>query len=131
MVQVKHSDEQVWAGTGGAATRHRPKLVFVTQAGAIHDFQGASIPGIARVAHEDYKKNGKWSFTSWTLQLAPGVAAWTNEGGTLRELSGASDARLKYHALSSWEEVPADLHFIVRHFLPKTTARLDENARPV
>jgi hypothetical protein len=128
---IQHSNELVHAGSGGGSNRHAPKLLLRSPDGKMQVFSSASIPGVCRVLHEDYKKNGKWSHSVWTLQLAPGVQAWTNAGGTLRELSGADDTSLRYLEAKTWADVPPSLRPIVRLIRAKTTERLDANEQPV
>lgn len=47
-------------------------------------FSGESIPGVCRVLNSDYTKNGKWSHTTWKLQLPDGVtlAVHSQDWGT-------------------------------------------------
>lgn len=128
---IDWNDELVHAGTGGGSNRHRGSLTLQAPDGAMIAFAGASIPGLCRVLNEKYNKNGKWSFSAWTLKLAPDVKAWTGKGGTLRDLSEQSDVRIRYHGVNAWSEVPEEIRPVFRVVLQKTSARLDENGKPV
>lgn len=51
--------------------RH-PRLYLVKN-GKVEKFVGQNISDFCAVAAEQYKKNGKWSNTTYSLELAPGV----------------------------------------------------------
>jgi len=51
-----------------------PRL-YLTKAGEACKFVGKNIPGFVAIAAADYQKSGKWSNTTYTLLLAPGVRA--------------------------------------------------------
>ena len=44
----------------------------------IFEFTGKGIPGVVTLVKEDYEKNGKWSHSTWTVELADGVQGWTH-----------------------------------------------------
>lgn len=130
MITITYRDELVYAGTGGGSNRHRPAL-DLEKDGVFHEFKGASIPGICRVVRDEYKKNGKWSYTTWTLQLAEGVHAWTNAGGRLADLGGLCTLTAPLTLAATWADVPEPLHRVVRGAYPRTTQRLDEADKPI
>jgi hypothetical protein len=43
--------------------------VLVVRGQGLVQFKGESIPPVARVTKEEYTKNGKWSHTTWTVEL--------------------------------------------------------------
>lgn len=81
-----------WSDRQGSRDR-QAWLLLVSPDGVVRVFAGESIPGIVAVVGSDYEKAGKWSHTTFRLELAPGVRAvpgrdgW--ETGTLREALGA------------------------------------------
>jgi hypothetical protein len=52
-----------------------PQLWLVDAAGGVHRFGGKHVDGVCAVLGADYAKNGKWSNTDYTLELAPGCGA--------------------------------------------------------
>lgn len=130
-MEFQHSDEQVWAGYGGGSNRMTPKI-YLQARGQVVPFTGQSITGFVRVLAERFHKNGKWSYTDWTLRAGEGVRVWRNKGGSLYEVIGGKDTNGICHVdLKSWEGVPLDAQEVMRAILPKTSARLDENEKPV
>lgn len=47
----------------------------------IFEFPGANIPGVATITDQSYEKNGKWSYSAWTVELAPNIQGfvWTQD----------------------------------------------------
>lgn len=127
---ITHKDELVYAGTGGGSNRHRPVL-HLEKDGQFHEFKGASIPGVCRVIRDDYKKNGKWSFSTWTIQLADGVQAWTNAGGRVADLSGLCALTSPLTMAATWADVPEPLRRVVRSIYPNNAQRLNEADAPI
>jgi hypothetical protein len=72
-----------------------PWALLVGPGDQIQAFAGASVAGKVVVVGTTFKKNGKWSSTTFRLELAPGVrflaghSGW--ETGTWREAIGADD----------------------------------------
>lgn len=56
-------------------------LLLVDSEGHIHRFTGENILGVCAVVGTDYKKAGKWSHTTYRLELAPGVRAIAGRDG--------------------------------------------------
>lgn len=50
----------------------QPRL-YLANGGNLSKFSGQNIPGICVITAQKYTKNGKWSSTEWTLDLAPGI----------------------------------------------------------
>lgn len=61
---VQYSDRQ--------GSRDRQIIGYAYCRNRITMFYGDDIPGILVVSNRDYTKNGKWSYTLYTIQLAPG-----------------------------------------------------------
>lgn len=101
----------------------RFERLYFAKGGQAHKFSGETIPGVAVVVGSSYNKNGKWSSTTYKLELAPGVApvrlcsplhgTW---GETLTGWAAAmAELGLPYEATRE----------IVLAEYPKTAARLD------
>ncbi len=101
----------------------RPRL-YLAKGGEVKKFAGENIPGFCAVATAKYQKNGKWSCTDYSLDLAAGVR-------TLHFLSPMHGTW--GDDLGSWGEVierlgiPIDVaQKIVRNEYPRTAERLDK-----
>ena len=133
-MDIEFKDELTYAGTGGGSNRMTPRL-FLQQGETFHPFAGASIPGVVRVLKDHYKKNGKWSYTTWNLRIAEGVTGWVVAGGEVREAGkpsyGEGAGRRASYLAATWAEIPEEMRPVVRACCPKSTARLDENETPV
>lgn len=73
MANLEWSDEM--------GSRGRAAWLVLVKGGTITAFAGASIPGLVAVLGSQYRKNGKWSHTSYRLALAPGVTAIRGQDG--------------------------------------------------
>jgi hypothetical protein len=51
----------------------RSRLLVVQKDGEVTRFTGESIPGVLAITGEDYKRNGKWSSTTYRFKAAKGV----------------------------------------------------------
>jgi len=130
-MKFQFRDELVYAGFGGGSNRMTPKLYLQTNE-EIHQFKGVSIPSVIRILTDRFHKNGKWSYTTWQLQSGEGVRVWRVQGGFLTELQDGKETNpIRFLDFTSWNEVPEDAKKVVRIALPKTSARLDENEKPV
>ncbi|MBI4356494.1 MAG: hypothetical protein HY559_01255 [Gammaproteobacteria bacterium] len=85
-----------------------PKLFLVLSNGNIVKFQGENIPGILVVKSSKYQKNGKWSNTTYQLEIADGVGVWE---ATSQMHQGYWDA------IASWEEAQAHVIAQGGHFV--------------
>lgn len=56
-------------------------LLLVDRDGLVHAFSGESIPTVCVVRNRDFSKCGKWSHTTYLLQLASGVRALAGRDG--------------------------------------------------
>jgi len=101
----------------------RPRL-YLAKGGEVKKFLGENIPGYCAIVTAQYEKNGKWSNTTYQLDLAPGV----------RPLYFLSPMHGTWgDDLGSWGEVaetlglPVDVaQAIIRAEYPKTAERLDK-----
>jgi hypothetical protein len=48
----------------------RPTL-WLVGGGEIHHFRGQNIPGVAVIRHSEYEKSGKWSNTTYQIEVSP------------------------------------------------------------
>ena len=63
---------------GSRSIRHMNLIVAdIGDDQVIFEFTGKGIPGAVTVIKEDYEKNGKWSYSTWTVELADGMDAFT------------------------------------------------------
>lgn len=71
-------------------------LATVNDQQLLFQFEGKSIPGVCRVVSEEYTKNGKWSHTTWSVELAPGITgfAFSQDWGTGKYLAPSWEATL-------------------------------------
>ncbi len=100
----------------------RPRL-YLAKAGAATKFQGSNLPGLCVVATEHYEKSGKWSNTTYGLNLATGVRPIE----MLSPLHGTWGDNL-----SSWGDAVSELGLpleatqtLIRAEYPSTAERLD------
>lgn len=101
----------------------RPRL-YLAKGGEVRKFAGENIPGFCAIAAQKYEKNGKWSSTTYQLELAPGV----------RPLEFLSPLHGTWgDGFTSWGEVAGELQLpievaqaLVRAEYTKTGERLDK-----
>ena len=117
----------------GRRGRRSVSLLVVEAEGqrVIVEFTGKTIPGVCRVLRWDYLKNGKWSHSTWQVELEQGVRAaglsqdwetgrWTNEltwEGALEDFAKRLGVELP-----EWESA---VERFVRACFPKVAAELD------
>jgi hypothetical protein len=99
-----------------------PHLILIHK-GIAREFTGKGIEGICVVLTEEYDKNGKWSNTTYRLELAVGVRPYV----MMARLHGSWG-----DDLGSWGEVCSELSLpvdeaqrLVRGLYPRTAKRLD------
>lgn len=115
--------QQVDYNDGRCSGGRNPRL-YLAKGSEVRKFIGENIPEFCAVATSSYTKNGKWSCTDYTLNLAPGVRP-------LRFLSPLHGTWGDNFA--SWGEVaeklglPVDVaQAIIREEYCKTAERLDK-----
>jgi hypothetical protein len=122
-----------WSDKMGS--RSRSAWLLLIKNGTVNVFQGETIRGICAIIGTDYKKQGKWSHTTYRLELAPGVRAVPGMDGweTGRFVEGLRDAVNYRQPIDRWAEVANALGVTLteaRRFLkewrPKAAAKLDE-----
>lgn len=101
----------------------RPRLYLIVGAVA-HKFTGSAIAGVCAIAGESFHKNGKWSNTTYQLELAPGVRPIQ----MLSPLHGTWGSQYPtWHELAAHLGLPLQVaQEIVRAEYASTATRLDE-----
>lgn len=118
---------------GIGARRRNPFLLFL-RGDEVIAFRGQSIPGVVVVRGTDYEKSGKWSHTTFRLQLADGIREIAGRDGweTGRFVEGLGSA-VGTSTPDTWADtakafgvsVPSAMEFL-RSWRPKAAAKLDE-----
>lgn len=126
----------------GIGQRERRHINFLVRADGVVKFDGKDIPPSARILKETYKKNGKWSCTTYEVEcqdgviLAPFVQDWETgqwlTSKTWDEALKEFRTRLKQR-LSSSEEcraivdklTDASVENAIRAYLPKSAQAID------
>lgn len=111
----------------------KPFLLFM-RGDEIIPFGGQDIPGVVVVRGTDYEKAGKWSHTTYRLQLADGIRHITGRNGweTGRFVEGLGSA-VGCATPDTWADtakalgvsVPSAMEFL-RNWRPKAAEKLDE-----
>lgn len=65
----------------GIGSRGRKAWLLLIKSGKVIRFTGENIPGVVAIVGSDYSKNGKWSNTTYRLELAPNVRAVAGRDG--------------------------------------------------
>lgn len=120
---------------GSRSLTHMNLLIAVVSGQTlIFPFTGETTPGVATVVSTRYEKNGKWSFSEWSVELADGIQSfvwsqdwelgsyvtagtWTRAIEDVRRISGIPDL------------CPIAIERFIRSMLGKAAAKLDEAAR--
>lgn len=115
-------NRQVWA-------------LVVTAAGEVLPFKGADLPGVLVVTGTDYRKDGKWSSTTYRFQLSSGTRFISGKNGweTGRFIEGLRKAVSFGRPIDRWVDVAEALGVTVasamaflRSWRPKAAAYLDD-----
>lgn len=122
-----------WSNEMGS--RGRKAWMLVIKEENVTTFAGDSIPGMIVVRGTDYRKNGKWSHTTYRLELAPGVRAVSGRDGweTGKFVEGLRSAVSGSGPIDTWADVanalgvsvPSAMKFL-RDWRPKAAEALDE-----
>ena len=122
-----------WSDRIGSRSRSA-WLLLVTPDGKVREFTGVNIPGVVAVVGTDYEKAGKWSHTTYRLELAPGVRPIAGRDGweTGRFVEGLRDAVCFGRPVDRWVDVanalgvtvPEAMRFL-REWRPKAAEALD------
>lgn len=126
MINIEWSD-------GIGSRRRNPFLIFV-RGDEIIPFRGENINGVVVVRGTDYTKSGKWSYTTYRLQLADGIRHIAGRDGweTGRFVEGLASA-VGCATPDTWADtakalgvsVPSAMEFL-RSWRPKAAEKLDE-----
>jgi len=119
--------------SNGMLPRGRSPWLLLVKGGKLQQFKGQSIPGLVAVTGDRYKRNGKWSATTYQLALAKDVRALSGANGweTGSFLEGLSACVRKQ--LNTWADVAEALGVsreeaekFVRGYAEGTAATLDK-----
>lgn len=122
-----------WSWNDGIGNRsRRPRCLVVAQNGDVHRFTGQSIPDVVKVLGSDYKKNGKWSNSTFRCISPPGTIniSWRQDWET-----GETFTQDRWHEIKEWllEDAPhakfEQLKDIIMNDFPKVVERLNENEK--
>ncbi|MEI6511473.1 MAG: hypothetical protein WCO25_05575 [Candidatus Uhrbacteria bacterium] len=118
----------------GIGSRGRGSWLLLIKGETITPFKGQNVPGTVVVRGTDYTKNGKWSHTTFRLELAPGVRAISGKDGweTGKFVEGLRSAVSGSGPIDRWPDaanalgvsVPAAMQFL-REWRPKAAEALD------
>ena len=108
-------------------------LLVATVGGQVvmFEFPGKSIPGVCQVVSTRSEKNGKWSYTEWTVELADGIQSfvWTQDWKTSLYVNAGTWLRAiedvrKVAKLPDLDAVAIER--FIRAKLPNTAKKLDQ-----
>ncbi len=118
----------------GIGSRGRSPFLLFIKGDEIISFAGSDIPGVVVVRGTDYTRNGKWSHTTYRLQVADGVRHIAGRSGweTGRFVEGLGSA-VGCATPDTWADtakalgvsVPSAMEFL-RSARPKAAEKLDE-----
>jgi hypothetical protein len=118
----------------GIGSRGRKSFLLFFKGDEIMSFKGNDIPDVVVIRGTDYKKNGKWSHTTYRLELASNIRYISGREGweTGRFVEGLASA-VGCKTPDTWLEtanalgvsVPSTMDFL-RNWLPKAAERLDQ-----
>lgn len=122
-----------WSDRPGSRGRN-PFLLFILRGDEIIPFVGSDISGVVVVRGTDYTKDGKWSHTTYRLQLADGIRHIAGRDGweTGRFVEGLASA-VGCATPDTWADtakalgvsVPSAME-LLRSWRPKAAEKLDE-----
>ncbi len=120
--------------SNGQGSRGRNAWLLLIKGDSITRFSGKSLPGLVDVRGTSYVKNGKWSHTTFRLELAAGVRAIAGWDGweTGRFIEGLRIAVSGSAPVDTWLDVsvalgvsvPSAMAFL-RDWCPKAAEALD------
>lgn len=127
------SNNVTWSDEMGS--RSRRAWLLLVKGEKIVSFTGSNIPGIVVIRGTDYHKNGKWSHTTYRLDLAAGVRAISGRDGweTGKFVEGLRSAVGFGQPIDTWADVanalgvsvPSAMEFL-KEWRPKAATTLDE-----
>ena len=119
----------------GIGSRGRKAWLLLIKGESITPFKGQNVLGTIVVRGMDYTKNGKWSHTTYRLELASGVRSISGMDGweTGRFVEGLRSAVSYNGNVDTWADVANALGvsvpsamFFLKEWRPKAAATLDE-----
>jgi len=115
-------------------SRDRKPFLLLVRGDEVIVFRGQNIPGVVVVRGTDYTRNGKWSYTTYRLQLSGGIREIAGRDGweTGRFVEGLGSA-VGVMTPDTWADtakalgvsVPSAMEFL-REWRPKAAEKLDE-----
>ena len=118
----------------GIGSRGRNPFLLFVKGDEVIVFHGQNIPGVVVVRGTDYTKNGKWSHTTYRLELASGIRHIAERDGweTGRFVEGLASA-VGCKTPDTWADtatalgvsVPSAME-LLRSWRPKAAEKLDE-----
>jgi hypothetical protein len=108
----------------------RPRLLVAAPDGTVTRFAGESIPGALAVMSERFRKNGKWSSTTYRFALADGAALVECVQGLHQqpfdEYDSWSAVVAGFERVAQRTVDPGSLRAAVEPVYPKSMVRIDE-----
>ena len=122
-----------WSDQMGS--RSRRAWLLLIKGEEITAFNGQNVDRVAVIRGTSYSKNGKWSHTTYRIELAPGVRAISGKNGweTGRFVEGLRSAVSFSSPIDTWADVanamkvsvPSVMEFL-RNWRPKAAEALDK-----
>jgi hypothetical protein len=122
---------QEWTWNDGLESRsRRPACLVIAADGSVHRFTGSEIPDLVQVMKTNYKKNGKWSNTTYYCASPQGTAVYSWRQSWEEGL---------FWTQASWEEAfqtvrdrapqvkISSLEAIIRQYWEKEAKNFDDN----
>lgn len=126
-------EAKTWSDSIGS--RGRKAWMLLIKGEQITSFKGENIPGVVVIRGTDYTKNGKWSHTTFRLELADGVRAISGMDGweTGRFVEGLRSSVGFKTPIDTWADVanalgvsvPSAMEFL-KGWRPKAAQALDD-----
>ena len=103
----------------GLGSRSRRPFLLLIKGHEVHAFDGKNIPGVCVIKRDNYRKNGKWSHTEYTLALATGVRAISGkQGWECGTWIGGLASALGVAKFASWAELATAMQLPVEVVRP-------------
>ena len=120
----------------GSRSIHHMNLLIaaISDQTLIFPFEGKAIPGVCQIISTRSEKNGKWSFTEWTVELADGIRSfvWSEDWNEGRYVTAGTWPRAieDVRRISGIPDLDATaIERFIRAKLGKAAARLDDAER--
>jgi hypothetical protein len=120
--------------SNGVGSRGRRAWLLLIKGERIEAFSGSDVAGVVSILASNYKKDGKWSKTTYRLGLFPGVRAIAGmEGWETGKFTEGLRSAASVEKVETWSDVgsalgvsvPAAMEFL-RAWRPKAAEEIDE-----